>query len=48
VFAGDPFTLDVRALPDLEAELTVVAGRVVHGDPDHVGRSQELAAEAGD
>jgi predicted amidohydrolase YtcJ len=48
VFAGDPFALDVRALPDLEAELTVVSGRVVHGDPDQVARSQELAAEAGD
>src|SRR5262249_465303 len=41
VFASDPFALDVRALPDLEAELTIVGGRVVHGDPDHVARSQE-------
>jgi hypothetical protein len=30
VFADDPFGLDVERLPDLEADLTIVGGRVVH------------------
>ena len=30
VYADDPFALDAEALPDLEADLTVVGGRVVY------------------
>lgn len=30
VFADDPFELDLERLPDLEADLTIVGGRVVH------------------
>jgi len=44
VFADDPFTRDPRTLPDLEAELTIVGGRVVHGASEHVARSREAAA----
>jgi hypothetical protein len=47
VFAYDPLTADVRGLPELEADLTIVGGRVVHGDPDHVARTAETAATAG-
>lgn len=30
VFADDPFELDLERLPDLEADLTIVGGRVLH------------------
>jgi predicted amidohydrolase YtcJ len=30
VFADDPFALDIERLPNLEADLTVVGGRVLH------------------
>jgi predicted amidohydrolase YtcJ len=44
VFASDPLTADVRSLPDLEAELTIVGGRVVHGEAEHVERSAAVAS----
>ncbi len=44
VFADDPFALDVERLPELEADLTIVGGRVLHdrsassaGDPASAG-----------
>ncbi len=30
VFADDPFTVDVERLPNLEADLTIVGGRILH------------------
>jgi predicted amidohydrolase YtcJ len=45
VFAQDPFALDVRALPELEAEMTIVGGRIVHGETEHVARSSEAAID---
>jgi predicted amidohydrolase YtcJ len=43
VFVHDPFALDLRALPELEADMTIVGGRVVHGETEHVARSREAA-----